>query len=81
LNRIQVLPLTTGIELICPSEALVTINGEPHKAMADQIRTVVKEWLGYRVGTLTPRELIAQYREIDLTLQPFYRGREAFDSV
>ena len=64
LNRVQVLPLTSTTERIYPSEALVTVNGERHKAMADQIRTVAKERLGNRVGTLTARDLLAVERAI-----------------
>ena len=64
LNRVQVLPLTSTTERIYPSEALVTVNGEPHKAMADQIRTVAKERLGNRVGALTARDLLAVERAI-----------------
>ena len=59
LNRVQVLPLTSTTDRVYPSEALVTVNGQPHKAMADQIRTVAKERLGNRIGALAPRDLLA----------------------
>ncbi len=43
LNRVQVVPLTTNVSRVYPGEAIVVIDGKPHKAMADQITTVSKE--------------------------------------
>ena len=43
LNRVQVIPLTTNVSRVYPGEAVVVIDGKPHKAMADQIATVSKE--------------------------------------
>lgn len=37
LNRIQVVPLTTKIDRLYPSEAYVIVRGEQRKAMADQL--------------------------------------------
>ena len=42
LNRVQVVPLTTTVDRLYPSEALVTVRGKKHKAMADQLTTVSK---------------------------------------
>ena len=42
LNRIQVVPLTSRIGHVYPSEAEVMVNGEKNKAMADQLTTVSK---------------------------------------
>ena len=64
LNRVQVLPLTSTTQRVYPSEALVQVNGQPHKAMADQIRTVAKERLGNQMGTLSARDLLAVERAI-----------------
>ena len=64
LNRVQVLPLTSATERVYPSEALVTVNGQLQKAMADQIRTIAKERLGNRIGTLTARDVLAVERAI-----------------
>ena len=42
LNRVQVIPLTSNIDRLYPSEAYVTVNKQQCKAMADQIATVSK---------------------------------------
>jgi mRNA interferase MazF len=57
LNRLQVVPLTTSIDRIYPSEALVSVRGRKHKAMADQLTTVSKSRLQNRVGRLSPPDM------------------------
>ena len=57
LNRIQVVPLTSNIEKLYPSEAYVTLNGKCGKAMADQITTVSKLRVINRAGKLTNAEM------------------------
>ncbi|MFC2030473.1 type II toxin-antitoxin system PemK/MazF family toxin [Chloroflexota bacterium] len=42
LHRVQVIPLTSQITKLYPSEALVTFAGKKGKAMADQLTTVSK---------------------------------------
>ena len=42
LNRVQVIPLTSQVAKLYPSEALVTFAGKQGKAMADQLTTVSK---------------------------------------
>jgi mRNA interferase MazF len=59
LNRLQVVPVTTNVERIFPGEALVEINGEKRKAMANHIMTAAKERFGRRVGELSPADLRA----------------------
>jgi len=46
LNRVQVVPLTTKVSKLFPSEALVTVKGKQQKAMADQLATVSKKRIG-----------------------------------
>jgi mRNA interferase MazF len=53
LNRIQVVPLTSNIDRLYPSEAYVTLQGKQGKAMADQLATVSKLRLFERVGQLS----------------------------
>jgi len=53
LNRVQVVPLTTKVERLYPSEALVTVRGKKHKAMTDQLTTVSKTRLQNLVGRLS----------------------------
>ena len=57
LNRVQVVPITSNVARLYPSEAYVTLNGEQRKAMADQLTTVSKTRLGERVGELSSSDL------------------------
>ncbi|PZO11805.1 MAG: type II toxin-antitoxin system PemK/MazF family toxin [Leptolyngbya foveolarum] len=59
LNRVQVVPLTSNTSRIYPSEALVTLQGRPSKAMADQLTTVSKKRMRKKAGELTPEEIAA----------------------
>jgi len=54
LNRLQVVPITSNTDRLYPGEAIVVLNGEKRKAMADQLTTVRKQRLGARVGILSP---------------------------
>ncbi len=42
LNRLQVVPLSSNVKKLFPSEAYVMLNGKQSKALADQIATVSK---------------------------------------
>lgn len=53
LNRLQVVPLTTNIDRLYPSEAYVMLHGKQNKAMADQLATVSKARLLDRMGSLS----------------------------
>jgi mRNA interferase MazF len=59
LNRVQVVPLTSKIGKLYPSEAYVTVSGKQSKAMADQLTTVSKLRLLNSVGSLSPSDLAA----------------------
>ena len=57
LNRVQVVPLTSNIDRLYPSEAYVMVAGRQSKAMADQIATVSKERMGTKVGRVGAAEM------------------------
>jgi mRNA interferase MazF len=57
LNRIQVVPLTSNIGKLYPSEAYVNVNQKKHKAMADQIVTVSKSRLMNQMGKLSSPDI------------------------
>jgi mRNA interferase MazF len=65
LNRVQVVPLTSNVERLYPSEAYVEINGERRKAMADQIATVSKQRLFERLAAISNDDA----REIDRAIR------------
>jgi len=67
LNRVQVVPLTSNVERVYPSEALVTLRGKPAKAMADQLTTIGKARLIDLAGRLSPSEL--HHVELAVTAQ------------
>lgn len=68
LNRLQVIPLSTRVERLYPSEVVVTLNGKPHKAMADQLTTVSKVRLSDRIGRLAAADLVQVERVVKLQL-------------
>ena len=69
LNRVQVVPLTSNVERIFPSEALVQLKGEYRKAMADQIATVSKRRLVNLAGKLSGDEMQRIGHAIAIQLQ------------
>jgi len=68
LNRVQIVPLSTKVDRVYPSEALVTVRRKPHKAMADQIMTASKHRLKNRVGRLSRKDLEAVDRTLRIQL-------------
>ncbi len=68
LNRVQVVPLTSKIDRLYPSEAYVMLNGEQRKALADQIATVSKARLKERLGALSAVDLRQVERAIRVQL-------------
>lgn len=69
LNRLQVIPLTTTVDRLYPSEALVTVRRKQHKAMADQLTTVSKRRLQNRAGRLSKIHMGAVEQAIKVQLR------------
>ncbi len=68
LNRVQVVPLTSNTGKCYPSEAMVTINAEQSKAMADQIATVDKRRLKSLLGLLSAKDMKAVEKAVKIQL-------------
>ncbi|HET8598242.1 MAG TPA: type II toxin-antitoxin system PemK/MazF family toxin [Castellaniella sp.] len=59
LVRVVVVPLTSNVARQYPGEALVTLNGRPGKAMADQIMAADKARLKEQLGSLSKSDVLA----------------------
>jgi mRNA interferase MazF len=57
LNRVQVVPVTSNVDRLYPSEAYVSVNGQRRKAMTDQLTTVSRTRLSSRLGQLGHSDL------------------------
>ena len=57
LNRVQVVPLTSNLDRLYPSEAAVMFEGKECKAMADQLATVSKQRLFRKAGLLSTEDM------------------------
>jgi mRNA interferase MazF len=68
LNRVQVVPVTSNLTRVYACEAQIELNGEPRKAMADQIATVSKQRLKSRLATLSLDDVRAVERAICVQL-------------
>ena len=68
LNRVQVVPLSSRVGRIYPSEAVVDLAGERRKAMADQVATAAKSRLVRMEGRLGPSDMAAVDRALRLQL-------------
>ena len=69
LNRVQVVPITSNVDRLYPSEAYITLNGKPNKAMADQLTKVSKTRLLNMVGRLSDSDLLKIEQAIKVQLQ------------
>ena len=59
LARVQVVPLSSCVERVYPSETVVTIAGQRSKVMADQIMTADKRRLKQTMGKLSLADMQA----------------------
>lgn len=68
LNRLIVVPLTSQTAKVYPGQAMVMLNGEARKAMADQLTTASKKRLRSKLGELSSPDLTAVENAILLHL-------------
>lgn len=68
LNRVQVVPITSNVERLYPSEAYVTVRGARRKAMADQLATVSKRRFSGKLGSISRADMREVERAIVLQL-------------
>jgi mRNA interferase MazF len=68
LNRVQIIPLTSNVDKLYPSETYITLQGKKAKAMADQLTTVSKKRLINQAGTVSNAELEGIKRVISIQL-------------
>jgi mRNA interferase MazF len=59
MNRVQVIPLSTQIAKVYPSEVMVMLGGVKNKAMIDQIATASKLRLKSYIDRLSLNDLEA----------------------
>ena len=68
LNRVQVVPLTSNVGKLYPSESAVTFRGKKAKAMADQVTTVSKKRFVNQAGSVSSTEMEGIARAIAVQL-------------
>jgi len=68
LNRVQVVPLTSNVDRLYPSEAYVMVDDIQHKAMADQVTIVSKKRLPNQIGKLSFPSSVGVERAIKVQL-------------
>ncbi|MEA3363971.1 MAG: type II toxin-antitoxin system PemK/MazF family toxin [Thermodesulfobacteriota bacterium] len=68
LNRVQVVPLTSNVGRLYPSEAYVTFKDKKSKAMTDQLTTVSKKRFITLAGSLSTAEMEGIARAIAIQL-------------
>lgn len=69
LNRVVVVPISSNISKIYPSETKIMLLEKENKAMADQIRTISKNRLVSKIGKLSPEEMREIGQKIKLFLE------------
>jgi mRNA interferase MazF len=68
LNRVIVVPISSKTDRVYPGEALIELNGEARKAMADQLTTASKLLLKSRLGNISTEDMGRIERAILLQL-------------
>ncbi len=68
LNRLQVIPVTSKVDRLYPSEAFVTINGKQNKALADQLTTISKLRMINQMGKVSREDMWQVERAVKVQL-------------
>jgi mRNA interferase MazF len=68
LNRVQVVPVTSNVDRLYPSEAYILLNGKQNKALADQLTTVSKTRLINLIGNLSKVDLYQVEQAVKIQL-------------
>jgi len=76
LNRLQVIPVTSNVDRLYPSEAFVTINGKQNKALADQLATISKLRMINQMGKVSREDMWQVERAVKAQLAISDNNRE-----
>ena len=68
LKRYQVVPISSHISKLYPSETYVTVSGNRNKAMADQLTAVSELRFINKVGKISKKEMKAIEEKVRLQL-------------
>ena len=69
LRSVTVVPLTTNVSRVSPSQAVVIVDDVTSKALGDQVRTVAKSrLLGRRIGMVSATDMAAVERVLRVHL-------------
>lgn len=68
LNRVQVVPITSNVARLYPSESYVCVEGQSRKAMANQIATVSKSRVRELVGSISSEDMAGVERAVRVQL-------------
>lgn len=68
LNRLQVVAISSQVSRVYAAEAIITLNGQTRKAMADQLTTVSKLRVGSKIGELSASDVAEVERVIKFQL-------------
>lgn len=68
LNRVQVVAISSQVDRVYAAEAIVTLNGQTRKVMADQLTTVSKLRIGSKIGESSDADMAKVDRVIKFQL-------------
>lgn len=68
LNRVRIVPLTSNVSRLNPSNAYVRVGGRQSRAMATQLATISKLRLRGRIDHLAPSDVAAAEGAVRLQL-------------